>query len=75
MSFSTQLSELSAAARSLLSKTTLAAYLATRPPSTVLTLSYENATVGSALEALARIGVLSAPLVNAEGEMYGKSTC
>jgi hypothetical protein len=63
--------ELAASARNILSQTTLADYLASRPPSHVVTLDSATATVGSALEALSRASILSAPLTGPEGEVLG----
>lgn len=63
--------ELAASARKILSQTTLADYLASRPPSHVVTLDSATATVGSALEALSRASILSAPLTGPEGEVLG----
>ena len=51
--------------RSLLAEWTLARFLATRPPSHVVTLEADM-TVGAALAALNRHSILSAPVVNAE---------
>jgi hypothetical protein len=53
-----------AAVRATLEDTTLGEYLASKPPSAVLTLSTAQ-TAGQALRALAAANVLSAPLFDA----------
>jgi len=57
-------------ARALLSEWTLSRYLATRPPSHVLTLETEM-TLGAALAALHRHRMLSAPVAIANGDVVG----
>ena len=58
-------------ARKLLHEWTVARYLATRPPSHVVTVTADDSTVGEALAALNRHGILSAPLVAENGDVIG----
>ena len=57
-------------ARKLLHEWTVTRYLATRPPSHVVTVTADS-TVGGALAALNRHGILSAPLVADNGDVIG----
>ena len=59
-----------ALARKLLHEWTVARYLATRPPSHVVTVTADS-TVGEALAALNRHGILSAPLTAENGDVVG----
>ena len=59
-----------ASARKLLYEWTVARYLATRPPSHVVTVSTDS-TVGEALASLNRHGILSAPLTGENGDVVG----
>lgn len=59
-----------ALARQLLHEWTVARYLATRPPSHAVTVT-ADATVGAALAALNRHGILSAPVVAENGDVVG----
>lgn len=57
-------------ARTLLAEWSLSRYLATRPPSHVVTATTDM-TVAAALAALNRHNILSAPVVNAESDVVG----
>lgn len=59
-------------ARRLLFSWSLRRYLTTKPPSTVVHLSRDEDTIGSAMSKLARHGILAAPVLDErQGHFFG----
>ena len=59
-------------ARRLLFSWSLRRYLTTKPPSTVVHLSRDEDTIGSAMAKLARHGILAAPVIDeCQGHFFG----